>query len=61
MATPSRTPEDTAQQAKQERATLPRSINSRDLMGAARVLIIRHGKDDYRLQLTTAGKLILTK
>jgi hemin uptake protein HemP len=30
-------------------------------MGRARVLIIRHESEEYRLQVTRAGKLILTK
>ncbi len=39
----------------------PRSVSSRDLMGGARVLVIHHGTAAYRLQVTTAGKLILTE
>ncbi len=38
-----------------------RTITSRQLMGDERVIIIRHGNDEYRLQITGAGKLILTK
>jgi hemin uptake protein HemP len=38
-----------------------RSIASDDLMGGERVIIIRHGKDEYRLRLTASDKLILTK
>jgi hemin uptake protein HemP len=38
-----------------------RVIASRELMGDDRVLIIRHGDGEYRLRLTLAGKLILTK
>ena len=30
-------------------------------MGGARLLIIRHEQEDYRLQVTATGKLILTK
>jgi hemin uptake protein HemP len=30
-------------------------------MGGQRLLIIRHGRDTYRLQITRGGKLILTK
>jgi hemin uptake protein HemP len=30
-------------------------------MGGARLLIIRHEREDYRLQVTATGKLILTK
>jgi len=39
----------------------PRSITSRELMQDARMLIIHHGSEQYRLQVTLAGKLILTK
>ncbi|MGH7153014.1 MAG: hemin uptake protein HemP [Acetobacteraceae bacterium] len=39
----------------------PRAIQSRDLMGNQRMIVIRHGGESYRLQLTRAGKLILTK
>lgn len=38
-----------------------RTITSRQLMGSERVLIILHGQDEYRLQVTGSGKLILTK
>jgi hemin uptake protein HemP len=40
---------------------LPRTISSRDLLGGQRRLIIRHEQEDYRLQVTAAGRLILTK
>ncbi len=39
----------------------PRTILSRDLMGSDKVVIIRHEQEDYRLRITAAGKLILTK
>jgi hemin uptake protein HemP len=39
----------------------PRTISSRDLMGKDRLVIIRHEHEDYRLQVTATGKLILTK
>jgi hemin uptake protein HemP len=42
-------------------AKMPRMISSRELLGNDRVVIIRHDTDEYRLQLTAAGKLILTK
>jgi hemin uptake protein HemP len=38
-----------------------RTITSRQLLGSERVLIILHGRDEYRLQVTGSGKLILTK
>jgi hemin uptake protein HemP len=39
----------------------PRMVSSRDLLRGERLLIIKHEQDIYRLQLTAAGKLILTK
>lgn len=39
---------------------LPR-LSSRTLFRAAREIIIEHDGADYRLRLTTNGKLILTK
>ena len=47
--------------AAQPAAKVPRTISSRDLMGGARLVIIRHEQEDYRLRVTAAGKLILTK
>jgi hemin uptake protein HemP len=38
-----------------------RSITSEALMGGQRMILIRHGNDEYRLQVTGSGKLILTK
>jgi hemin uptake protein HemP len=38
-----------------------RRIGSRELMGASGQLIIRHAGDEYRLRVTSKGKLILTK
>lgn len=49
-------PADTA--ARQ--ATLPR-LRSTDLLSGAREAIIEHGQEQYRLRLTSNGKLILTK
>jgi hemin uptake protein HemP len=42
-------------------ARTPRTISSRELLGNDRLVIIRHDKDHYRLQVTATGKLILTK
>ncbi|WP_420842105.1 hemin uptake protein HemP [Halorhodospira abdelmalekii] len=36
-------------------------LNSRDLFGDARQVIIEHGQEEYRLQRTRQGRLILTK
>jgi len=38
-----------------------RQLDSRSLFGAARELLIQHNGALYRLRLTRAGKLILTK
>jgi hemin uptake protein HemP len=35
--------------------------SSDELFQGARELIIRHGREEYRLRITRAGKLILTK
>jgi hemin uptake protein HemP len=42
-------------------ARAPRTVSSRDLLGGEKLLIIEHEEEVYRLQLTAAGKLILTK
>ncbi len=39
----------------------PPVVESTTLMGGRRELIIRHGKDTYRLRVTASNKLILTK
>jgi len=39
----------------------PRTVLSRELLGGARMVIIRHDEEEYRLQVTSSGKLILTK
>jgi hemin uptake protein HemP len=39
----------------------PHAVSSRELMRGRRVLTIRHGEEEYRLQVTRSGKLILTK
>jgi hemin uptake protein HemP len=36
-------------------------IASEDLFDRARELVIRHGAEEYRLRITRANKLILTK
>jgi len=47
--------------AAQPSGKTPRMISSRDLLGGGRLVIIRHEQEDYRLQVTATGKLILTK
>jgi hemin uptake protein HemP len=38
-----------------------RRIDVRDLMGGGRELVLLHEREEYRLRLTSNGKLILTK
>jgi hemin uptake protein HemP len=38
-----------------------RAISTHDLMAGERVIIIRHGTEEYRLRITASDKLILTK
>jgi hemin uptake protein HemP len=38
-----------------------RSLPSADLFRGDREVVILHGKEQYRLRITRAGKLILTK
>ncbi|WP_426411208.1 hemin uptake protein HemP [Bradyrhizobium ganzhouense] len=42
-------------------ARTPRTVSSRDLLRGEKLLVIEHEEEVYRLQLTAAGKLILTK
>lgn len=44
-----------------EAAPPPRRIDIRELLGDSRELRILHGTQEYRLTLTSKGKLILTK
>jgi hemin uptake protein HemP len=37
------------------------TVSSADLFRGGRELVIRHGTEEYRLRITRAGKLILTK
>ncbi len=50
-----------AYQGRPPRAPQVRRVGSRELMGPSGQLIIRHAGDDYRLRVTSKGKLILTK
>jgi len=38
-----------------------RMVDSHDVMAGQRLILIRHGTEQYRLQVTRKGKLILTK
>lgn len=39
----------------------PPRIDSRQLLQGGKEIVIVHGAEEYRLRLTAAGKLILTK
>jgi hemin uptake protein HemP len=41
--------------------TLPRRANSRDLLGAGKLLVIDHDGAEYLLRVTANGRLLLTK
>ena len=40
--------------------TTPR-VSAKAVLQGAREVILEHGREEYRLKLTAAGKLILTK
>jgi hemin uptake protein HemP len=44
-----------------EGMTSRKRINSRELFGPLRELVIEHVGEEYRLRITNQGKLILTK
>ena len=52
MSSPSQTPPP---------AVRPPRIDSRQLLQGGKEIVITHGAEEYRLRLTGAGKLILTK
>jgi hemin uptake protein HemP len=37
------------------------TVRSTDLFQGGKEIVIRHGSEEYRLRITRAGKLILTK
>jgi len=37
------------------------TVRSADLFQGGKEIVIRHGSEEYRLRITRAGKLILTK
>ena len=47
--------------ANNTQASKNRVITSEDLFAGSRELVIKHAGDEYRLRLTSQGKLILTK
>ena len=61
MAMTDKPPHDGGSVVAQSSPSAPRTISSRDLLRGEKLLIINHDEEVYRLQLTAAGKLILTK
>jgi hemin uptake protein HemP len=60
--TPLLDPLDIAFSAKQEiTPALRQRLQSAELFGTAREVVIEHAGEEYRLRLTRQGKLILTK
>lgn len=39
----------------------PRRVTSAELIGDGREVVIEHAGEEYRLRITSTGKLILTK
>jgi hemin uptake protein HemP len=52
---------DAAPAPRAERATRPPVVRTDQLFGQQREIIIKHGEEEYRLRITRADKLILTK
>jgi hemin uptake protein HemP len=46
---------------EQESVPERRRVNSSELFGAQNEIVINHHDDEYRLRITSNGKLILTK
>ncbi|MBX3427077.1 MAG: hemin uptake protein HemP [Pirellulales bacterium] len=47
--------------AETKSAPEPREITSEELFGEARLVVIRHGEETYRLLVTRNNRLILQK
>ena len=47
--------------SERESAGAPRAVDTATLFGGRREIVIRHGDHEYRLRITRADKLILTK
>ena len=50
-----------ASQAPKLDASTKRRFSSDELLGGQRELVIEHSGEEYRLRITSKGKLILTK
>lgn len=55
--------EDGDHQSAEDRppAKTPRTISSREILRGEKLVIVQHEQENYRLQVTASGKLILTK
>jgi hemin uptake protein HemP len=51
----------TAREAVASTLGTPQRIRLRDILAEAREIIIEHDGQEYRLRITSRGKLILTK
>jgi hemin uptake protein HemP len=49
------------QEAREDANPARKVLQSEELMGGAREVVIRHHGEEYRLQVTRNGKLILIK
>jgi hemin uptake protein HemP len=61
MTRADREPADATAPAQSPPPTIVRCVTSESLMRGQRLLVIQHGNEAYRLQVTQGGKLILTK
>jgi hemin uptake protein HemP len=50
-----------ADACRPEPPSRPPIVRTEQLFGAGREIIIKHGQEEYRLRITRADKLILTK
>jgi hemin uptake protein HemP len=62
MIKPSDNADPQLRPARDAESAVPRKrLNSRELFGALREVVIDHVGEEYRLRITSQGKLILTK
>ena len=51
----------TMEPGAEQRRSIRRRLHSSELFDGAREIVIEHGGEEYRLRVTSNGKLILTK
>lgn len=61
MLKPSDKPDNCHHLAAAAESAMRKRVDSRDLFGATREVVISHVGEEYRLRITSQGKLILTK